>query len=85
MVGLFVGVRVVGLFVGRRVGLDVVGRVDTRRSRRMYGSFASLLPNAVIPRDETEARKKRLRAKQPNLVRIMLMELVLTAWRIIMQ
>jgi hypothetical protein len=51
----------------------------------MYGSFASLLPNAVIPRDETEARKKRLRAKQPNLVRIMLMELVLTAWRIIMQ
>jgi hypothetical protein len=44
----------------------------------MCGSFASLLPNAVLPRDETEARKKRLSAKQLNLVRIMLLELVLT-------
>jgi hypothetical protein len=44
----------------------------------MCGSFASLLPNAVLlPRDETEARKKRLSAKQPNLVRIMLLEVVL--------
>jgi hypothetical protein len=40
----------------------------------MCGSFASLLPNAVL---ETEARKKRLSAKQPNLVRIMLLEVVL--------
>ena len=70
--------RVVGLFVGRRVGLDVVGfRVDTCRARWICGSFASLLPVAVFTRDETEARKKRLSAKQPNLVRSMLLELEL--------
>jgi len=76
-VGIRVG-RVVGLFVGRRVGLDVVGfRVDTCRARWICGSFASLLPVAVFTRDETEARKKRLSAKQPNLVRSMLLELEL--------
>jgi len=77
-VGGRVGFRVVGLFVGRRVGLDVVGfRVDTCRARWICGSFASLLPVAVFTRNETEARKKRLSAKQPNLVRIMLLELEL--------
>ena len=76
-VGFRVG-RVVRLFVGRRVGLDVVGfRVDTCRARWICGSFASLLPVAVFTRNETEARKKRLSAKQPNLVRIMLLELEL--------
>ena len=75
VVGGRVGFRVVGLFVGRRVGLGF--RVDTCRARWICGSFASLLPVAVFTRNETEARKKRLSAKQPNLVRIMLLELEL--------